>query len=217
VTVSRRPAPGRDAELPRQWRSGSPHLPNPGRREYSVPVPATARGERTHDERQTLLRSDRRRGAGRDDDCTLRDATRPPDRRLREGGSRHASVSHVHNLYGVSEDVSGRQPADYAVEQLEEYGGDYYPDEVPSVRWTDDAEYRSVVAAPRTTIEAERVVFATGFTDPVPSVPDLRRFSGRGLHYCPRRAAYPLGDQMAFVFGHDDRARQRSPRRRANH
>jgi hypothetical protein len=43
VTVSRRPAPGSDAELPRQWRSGSPHLPNPGWPEYSVPVPTTVR------------------------------------------------------------------------------------------------------------------------------------------------------------------------------
>ena len=123
----------------------------------------------------------------------------------KEGG-RHASVSHVHNLYGVSEDVSGRQLADYAVEQLEEYGGDYYLDEVTSVRRTDDAECRFVVDAPRTTIEAERVVFATGFTDAAPSVPDLRRFSGRGLHYCLHCDAYSLGDQKVFVLGHDDHA-----------
>ena len=118
----------------------------------------------------------------------------------KEGG-RHAAVSHVHNLYGVSEDVSGQQLANHAVGQLEEYGGDYYLDVVHTVRRTDDADDRFVLEGTYTTVEAERVVFATGFTDVEPSVPDLERFTGRGLHYCLHCDAYTLGDGRVFVSG----------------
>ncbi|WP_276254513.1 NAD(P)/FAD-dependent oxidoreductase [Halomontanus rarus] len=51
----------------------------------------------------------------------------------KEGG-RHAAVTHVHNLLGVSEDVSGAQLAEHGVRQLESYGADFYPDAVDSVR-----------------------------------------------------------------------------------
>ena len=123
---------------------------------------------------------------------------------VEETGGRHAAVSHVHNLYGVSEDVSGRELSKHAVEQFEEYGGDYYLDSVHEVRRRSDGRF--VVSGDDTTVEAERVVLATGFTDREPSVPDLRRFTGRGLHYCLHCDAYVLGDGRVFVLGHDDRA-----------
>lgn len=127
----------------------------------------------------------------------------------REGG-RHAAVSDVHNLFGVSEDVSGRELSRHAVDQFEEYGGDYRLDPVEDVRRTDgagvDADSRFVVDAADATVEAERVVFATGFSDEEPSVPGLRRFKGRGLHYCLHCDAYTLGDRRVFVLGHDDHA-----------
>lgn len=37
-------------------------------------------------------------------------------------GGRHTAVSSVHNLLGVSEDISGWQLSELAVRQLEEYG-----------------------------------------------------------------------------------------------
>lgn len=129
----------------------------------------------------------------------------------KEGG-RHAAVSHVHNLLGVSEDVSGRQLAKHAVGQLEEYGGDYFFEGVEAVRRSggsdrsDDADGRFVVEGTHATVEADRVVFATGFTDVEPSVPGLERFTGRGLHYCVHCDAYALGDGRVFVLGHDDHA-----------
>jgi len=128
----------------------------------------------------------------------------------REGG-RHAAVTGVHNLYGVSEDVSGRELARHARHQLEEYGGDYYLDAVEEVRRTDGGsspaeEGRFVVESGHATVEAECVVFATGFRDVEPSVPGIRAFVGRGLHYCLHCDAYVLGDSPAFVLGHDDHA-----------
>ncbi|QLG27860.1 NAD(P)/FAD-dependent oxidoreductase [Halorarum halophilum] len=123
----------------------------------------------------------------------------------REGG-RHTAVSHVHNMLGVSEDVSGRQLADHAVEQLWEYGGEYYLDTVNAVERRGDADSSFVVDAARTTVEAERVVLATGFTDVEPPVPDLKRFTGRGLHYCLHCDAYTLGDGPVYVLGHGEGA-----------
>ena len=123
----------------------------------------------------------------------------------KEGG-RHVAVSHVHNVYGVSEDVSGQQLANQAVAQLEEYGGEYYLDAVDSVRRPEDADGRFVVDGTHATVEADRVVFATGFSDQEPTVPDIQRFSGRGLHYCLHCDAYTLGDGSVFVLGHDEPA-----------
>ena len=126
----------------------------------------------------------------------------------KEGG-RHATVSHVHNLYGVSEDVSGEELAAHAVAQFEEYGGDYHLDPVDEVRRAGgdgEDDPRFVVETTHTTVEADRVVFATGFTDCGPYVPALQRFNGRGMFYCLHCDAYELGDSPAFVLGRDDAA-----------
>ncbi len=116
-------------------------------------------------------------------------------------GGRHAAVAHVHNLLGVSENVSGNELAAHAVAQLEHYGGDFYPDAVESVSRIDDGP-RFRLEAAHATVDADRVVFATGFRDRGPDVPDLERFAGRGLHYCLHCDAYTLGDGPVFVLGH---------------
>ncbi|GAB3676305.1 NAD(P)/FAD-dependent oxidoreductase [Halopiger thermotolerans] len=130
----------------------------------------------------------------------------------KEGG-RHAAVSHVHNLLGVSENVSGEQLATHAVDQFEHYGGDFYPDAVESVTRPDGGEDgdggdgpRFRLEAAHATVDAERVVFATGFRDRSPDVPELERFTGRGLHYCLHCDAYSLGDGPVFVLGHTESA-----------
>lgn len=137
-------------------------------------------------------------------------------------GGRHAAVDHVHNLFGVSEDVTGSDLARHAVDQFEEYGGSYFPDEVTGIRAAaDDAGTRVddgaadghgdddagfVVEADRATVEADRIVLATGFSDVAPDVPSLLRFSGRGLYYCLHCDAYTLGDGSVYVLGHDAHA-----------
>ncbi|QLG49357.1 NAD(P)/FAD-dependent oxidoreductase [Natrinema halophilum] len=151
----------------------------------------------------------------------------------KEGG-RHTAVNHVHNLLGVSENVSGQELATHAVDQLDQYGGDFYPDAVESVTRIDDrpdADGDDGGAAETTdadsetddggtgpdrprfrletahaTVDADRVVFATGFRDRSPDVPELERFTGRGLHYCLHCDAYTLGDGPVFVLGHTESA-----------
>ncbi|MFC4551393.1 MULTISPECIES: NAD(P)/FAD-dependent oxidoreductase [Halorussus] len=125
----------------------------------------------------------------------------------REGG-RYESVAAVHNLLAVSEDATGRGVTELGIEQLVEYGADYYEDDVRSVeeRADSDADAQFQITAERADLLADRVVFATGFTDEPPRVPGLRRFTGRGLHYCLHCDAYTLGDAPVFVLGHDDHA-----------
>ncbi|SEW17389.1 NAD(P)/FAD-dependent oxidoreductase [Natrinema salifodinae] len=133
----------------------------------------------------------------------------------KEGG-RHAAVAHVHNLLGVSESVSGADLASHATDQLTHYGGDFYPDAVESVTRLDgtgEDEDGDGTTGPRfrleavhATVDAERVVFATGFRDRSPDVTDLERFTGRGLHYCLHCDAYSLGDGSVFVLGHGEHA-----------
>ncbi|SFB83078.1 thioredoxin reductase (NADPH) [Halobiforma haloterrestris] len=123
----------------------------------------------------------------------------------KEGG-RHAAVEHVHNLLGVSENVSGEELAAHAVAQLEHYGGDFFPDAVDAVTRLEGDEPRFRLEAAHATVDAERVVFATGFRDRAPDVSELERFAGRGLHYCLHCDAYTLGDGPVFVLGHADSA-----------
>ena len=124
----------------------------------------------------------------------------------KEGG-RHAKVAHVHNLLGVSENVSGEQLATHAVDQFEHYGGDFFPDAVESVtRLESDDGPRFRLESTHATVDARRVVFATGFRDRSPDVPELERFAGRGLHYCLHCDAYTLGDGPVFVLGHTESA-----------
>ncbi|WP_339102462.1 NAD(P)/FAD-dependent oxidoreductase [Haloterrigena salinisoli] len=126
----------------------------------------------------------------------------------KEGG-RHAKVAHVHNLLGVSENVSGEQLATHAVDQLEHYGGDFFPDAVESVTRPEEGDGdgpRFRLESAHATVDARRVVFATGFRDRSPDVPELERFTGRGLHYCLHCDAYTLGDGPVFVLGHTEHA-----------
>ncbi|APW97640.1 pyridine nucleotide-disulfide oxidoreductase [Halobiforma lacisalsi AJ5] len=126
----------------------------------------------------------------------------------KEGG-RHAAVEHVHNLLGVSENVSGRELAAHAVAQLEHYGGDFFPDAVDAVTRLESGqgnEPRFRLEAGHATVDAERIVFATGFRDRGPDVPEIERFAGRGLHYCLHCDAYALGDGPVFVLGHAESA-----------
>lgn len=84
----------------------------------------------------------------------------------KEGG-RHSRASHVHNLLGVSEDVSGAELAEHAGRQLEEYDGDRYLDAVESVSRVgagagteteagSDESPRFRVQASRATVVADR-------------------------------------------------------------
>ena len=133
----------------------------------------------------------------------------------REGG-RYERVSSVHNLLGVSEETTGGEVTELGIDQLEEYGADYYPEDVREVarvespdstdfeNESDDTQFR--VSGESVTLRADRVVLATGFTDTPPNVRDLRQFTGRGLHYCLHCDAYTLGDEPVFVLGRDDHA-----------
>ncbi len=112
------------------------------------------------------------------------------------GGGRAAMMQDTHNVIGVPEDVSGNEFLGTAREQVESYGGDILQAYVESVEETDDG-FR--LTAGDQTVDADRVVLATGFTDerPDPPLPP----TGRGLHYCLHCDAYMFVDEPVYVMG----------------
>lgn len=122
----------------------------------------------------------------------------------REHG-RHSMVAHVHNVLGVSETTSGRELGEIGQAQFEEYGGKYRTETVTGIDVVEtDRRFR--VRMTETDALADRIVLATGFSDVAPNVESLRRFTGRGLHYCLHCDAYTLVDEPVYVLGHNEHA-----------
>jgi thioredoxin reductase len=97
-----------------------------------------------------------------------------------------------------------------AIDRLDQYGADVYRDGVREIEQVTkgfdgsdetadfenaaDAAAQFRIVADGVTLRADRVMLATGFEDVPPRVRGLRRFVGRGLHYCLHCDAYTLGD-----------------------
>jgi len=116
---------------------------------------------------------------------------------INRGGGRAAMMLDTHNVIGITEDVSGNELLQTAVEQIEGYGANYYRDTVTDVERTDDDRFR--ITAGDLDVVSDAVVFATGFTDVRPDPPLPR--TGRGLHWCLHCDAYMFIDQPVFVMG----------------
>lgn len=120
---------------------------------------------------------------------------------INRGGGRAAMMLDTHNVIGVTEEVSGNEFLQTAIDQIEGYGADYHQDFVEEIERTD-RRFR-VTAGDRTVI-TDRVVLATGFSDARPDPPLPR--TGRGLHYCLHCDAYMFVDESVYVMGHDESA-----------
>ena len=121
---------------------------------------------------------------------------------VNRGGGRAAMMLDTHNVIGVTEDVSGNEFLQTAIEQIEGYGAEYVRDTVSSIERTDDGRFR--VAGGDVDILTDHVVLATGFNDVRPDPPLPR--TGRGLHWCLHCDAYMFVDQPVFVMGTGDSA-----------
>jgi thioredoxin reductase (NADPH) len=121
---------------------------------------------------------------------------------VNRGGGRAAMMLDTHNVIGVTEDVSGNEFLQTAVEQIRSYGADYVRDFMTAAERTDDGRFHLV--ANDTEVVADRVVLATGFNDVRPDPPLPR--TGMGLHYCLHCDAYMFVDEPVFVMGHGDSA-----------
>ncbi|QCC49966.1 NAD(P)/FAD-dependent oxidoreductase [Halapricum salinum] len=119
---------------------------------------------------------------------------------INRGGGRAAMMKDTHNVIGVTEDVSGNEFLQTAIEQIQEYGADYYRDFVQSAERLDDGRFR--LEAGDVTVETDAVVLATGFSDKRPDPPLPR--TGAGLHYCLHCDAYMFVDEPVYVMGHSD-------------
>jgi thioredoxin reductase (NADPH) len=121
---------------------------------------------------------------------------------INRGGGRAAMMLDTHNVIGVTEDVSGNEFLQTAIDQIEGYGADYHRDLVSEIERTDDDRFQ--VVANDIEVIAERVVLATGFSDARPDPPLPR--TGRGLHYCLHCDAYMFVDEPVYVMGHNESA-----------
>jgi len=121
---------------------------------------------------------------------------------INRGGGRAAMMKDTHNVIGVTEEVSGVEFLQTAVEQIQSYGTDYYRDFVESVARIENGRFR--VEAGDLTVETDAVVLATGFNDVRPDPPLPR--TGTGLHWCLHCDAYMFVEEPVYVMGHGDSA-----------
>jgi thioredoxin reductase (NADPH) len=125
---------------------------------------------------------------------------------INRGGGRAAMMMDTHNVIGVPESVSGKEFLETAVEQLEEYGTEYFRDFVTAIEEVDAGDLRFRLETSNEEWFANRVVLATGFSDKRPDPPLPR--TGRGLHYCLHCDAYMFIDEPVYVMGHGESAAQ---------
>ena len=118
------------------------------------------------------------------------------------GGGRAAMMADTHNVIGVTEDVSGNEFLATGREQVQSYGGTYERGFVTDAVETEDGRFR--LTTNDAEFVADRVVFATGFSDERPDPPLPR--TGKGLHYCLHCDAYMFVDEPVYVMGHGEAA-----------
>ncbi|MFC6938462.1 NAD(P)/FAD-dependent oxidoreductase [Salinirubellus sp. GCM10025818] len=121
---------------------------------------------------------------------------------INRGGGRAAMMLDTHNVIGVTEEVSGNEFLQTAVEQVKAYGAAYHRDFVTDIERTDDGRFR--VVANDVEVLTDRVVLATGFSDVRPDPPLPR--TGRGLHWCLHCDAFMFVDEPVFVMGNGEAA-----------
>jgi thioredoxin reductase (NADPH) len=116
---------------------------------------------------------------------------------INRGGGRAAMMLDTHNVIGVTEEVSGNEFLQTAIDQITGYGAEYHRETVQSIERTDEGRF--LLAAGDLEVDAGSVVLATGFTDARPDPPLPR--TGRGLHWCLHCDAYMFVDEPVFVMG----------------
>jgi thioredoxin reductase (NADPH) len=122
---------------------------------------------------------------------------------LNRGGGRAAMMRDTHNVIGITEETSGNEFLQTAIEQLKSYGTEYRQTFVTGAeRVGGEREFRLETNDSETF--ADRVVLATGFSDVHPDPPLPR--TGRGLHYCLHCDAYMFVDEPVYVMGHGESA-----------
>ena len=121
---------------------------------------------------------------------------------LNRGGGRAAMMRDTHNVIGITEDVSGNEFLQTAIEQIESYGAEYRRTFVTGADRGGECEFR--LTTNDSTVNVDRVVLATGFSDEHPDPPLPR--TGRGLHYCLHCDAYMFVNEPVYVMGHGESA-----------
>jgi|1186.fasta_scaffold102780_2 thioredoxin reductase (NADPH) len=116
------------------------------------------------------------------------------------GKSRAALIPNTHNYPAFSDGISGPDLLQRLRKQASKYGAALHTGSVRSL----DRHGEEFVAAmtDETTVNARKVILATGIVDEKPNLPGMREFIYRGrVRFCPICDAYEAMDQHIAVIG----------------
>ena len=115
------------------------------------------------------------------------------------GASRAAWIPVSHNLIGFPDGISGRALLDRLGEQARKYGAEIVAGQVDRLERHADGHFTASFGSG--TVEARRVLLATGGLDVEPDLPGIREAVRRGLvRYCPICDAYEAaGQKVALI------------------
>ncbi len=117
------------------------------------------------------------------------------------GEPRNAPATHTHGYLGYD----GVPPTELVVAgraELRKYGGEILTGRVTAVDHEPGVGFR-VEAGPRLTVQARRVVAATGVTDELPAVDGIERHWGTSVLHCPFCHGYEVrGQRLVQIITH---------------
>ncbi len=109
------------------------------------------------------------------------------------GEPRNAPAAHMHSYLGRD----GRPPSELIAvgrDEVRSYGGEVLDGVVTSVSRSESGDFRVELAAGHT-IDARRVLAATGLVDELPDIDGLAEHWGRDVIHCPFCHGYEVRDQ----------------------
>lgn len=121
-----------------------------------------------------------------------------------DGGASRASLIPVsHNYPGFPEGISGGELLDRLRLQASRYGANVTPGVVSEVSLSPDGGF--IVRTQDQTLQATKVLLATGVVDIEPDLPDIPDAIRRGyLRHCPICDAFEVIDRKVAVIGHGE-------------
>jgi len=86
----------------------------------------------------------------------------------------------IENYYGFAEPISGSSLYQSGIEGARRLGVEFIQEQVVGIGLED----RFVVETTRNRYTADSVIIATGSQRPLPNIPNIRKFEGKGVSYC---------------------------------
>ncbi|HPP85752.1 MAG TPA: FAD-dependent oxidoreductase [Bacillota bacterium] len=103
----------------------------------------------------------------------------------------------IENYYGFAEPISGSSLYQSGIEGARRLGVEFIQEQVVGIGLED----RFVVETTRNRYTADSVIIATGSQRPLPNIPNIRKFEGKGVSYCAVCDAFFYRQKPVAVIG----------------